>query len=618
MPDTSLTRSTSSEDGVAVLKFRAARDFEAQPGQVWILDDLGLEYLASLAADANPEAPRQAPDPQTAAIFSNGWQSWSLARELLPGERIHRARFVTKLNIYTDRPGLPIEGRTVVSHFLTYLRCGEDYLVLISRNAGGPPISFRVHRGSGDAGRVEIIAYAEGQSFKEGDPVADIRIIRRTGFFAVRDAIKKIFGGFDLFGRLRFLGAPGEPRLVPGGYESWYNHYSNIDEALILADLDGLGSSPNLIKRYYSERSKPTVFQVDDGWETGIGDWSVNAARFPRGLLPVSEAIREQGYIPGLWFAPFIAARTAPVVAEHPEWLLRDEKGKPVTAGWMPNWGGDFYCLDLSRSEVRFYIEGFIRRAVDEWGFRYLKLDFLYAGLLPGSRSGGGPAWRAYEETLALITAIDASPSGEPVAYLGCGAPLENSFRYLPLMRIGADTKEEWDHFPHRMLRHQARPSAKVSLMDTAGRALLDQAVFINDPDVVFCRTTNMKLSRPEKEAVAVGATLLASQIMFSDDAAAFDAGEESEFTGWLVGFLNATAAREFGVARLDAGNARRKPLAFRIFSRDGHMQGLLNLDDKPVRADGPWNRGAVALLDRRLADGAFAPRSASLFSENT
>ncbi|TFG81691.1 MAG: alpha-galactosidase [Spirochaetales bacterium] len=615
MSNDSIIRSVSEEDGVVALTYRTARDTAAPAGPAWTIDELTLKELESLTGYADGQAPLAHFDSRSAAILCNGWQSWSASRELLPDERIHRARFIPKLNIYTDRPGLPVERRTIVSHFLTYLRNNDDYLVLVSRNAGSPPVSFRVDRA--DGGRVQILLYAEGQSFRSGEPVADIRLIRRSGFFAVRDALKKVFAGFDLFSCLSFLGAPGAPRLVPGGYESWYNHYADIDEGLILADLDGLSSSPNLVKRYYLDRHKPTVFQVDDGWETEVGDWSVNQKRFPRGLEPISKAISEQGLIPGLWFAPFIVAKNAPIVAERPEWLLRSANGSPVVAGWMPNWGGDFHCLDLSRPEVQSYVEGLVRRAVDEWGFRYIKLDFLYAGMLPGTHASGGPAWRGYEETLRRITAIKRSPSGQPVAFLGCGAPLENSFRYLPLMRIGADTKEDWDPFPHRLLRHQGRPSALMSLVDTVGRCLLDGAVFMNDPDVVFCRTANMALTRTEKEAVASGAVLLASQIMFSDDAAAFDSREEAAFTDWLIDFLDATAGREFGVRRLESTGTRRSPLAFRIFSRDGIMHGILNLDDSPVTADGPWNHGAVALLDRRGADGAFVSRSASLFSEN-
>jgi len=612
-----VTRKTGDEGGRAVLRYEAAADGNAPATPNWVVDSVDVSELAAMAAQPAMAGGGAAPDARSAAVMCNGWQSWSAAWEVLPGERVHRARIIGKLNIYTDRPGLPVGRRAVVSHFYTWLRDGDDYLVLVSRNAGGPPASFRVHRNGGadGHGRVDVILYAEGQHLEAGEILVDLRVFRARGFHEVRDALRDIFGDFDLFERLAFLGDPKDSRVRPGGYESWYKHYADIDEGLILSDLEGLSATPNLIRRLYLDRKKTTIFQVDDGWEAGIGDWSVNTARFPRGLAPVAAAVAERGMVPGLWFAPFIAARTAPIVSERPGWILRTTAGRPVTAGWMPNWGGDFYCLDLSIPEVLDYIEGFIRTAVDQWGFRFLKLDFLYAGLLPGARARGGAAWESYEAALKRITDLRRTRDGRPVAFLGCGAPLENSFRYLPLMRIGADTKEEWDPPLIKFLRHQGRPSAYVNMKDTIGRAALDGAVFLNDPDVVFCRTASMSLTETEKELVAVTAFLLASPVMFSDDAHAFDAeGAEGAFTARMAELMDAVAGMEFGATRLPASAAGHADDAYRVWSRDGSAEGVLNLSDRPVRADGAWNRGAAALLDRRLPDGSFAPHSASLF----
>lgn len=602
MADSLVDRTIQAERTGRSLRYAAARDGVAPRGERWMVDRIDLSELSSLAGGTAPDAKRS-------AILCNGWQSWSSAWELYPGERMRRARFIPRLNLFTDRPGLRIERAAEVSHFFTWIREGEDYLVLASRNAGGPPVSFRTVRGGGADGNgsVEIFLYAAGQALRSGQALADIRVFRASGYFALRDAFSSTFGDFGLFDRLAFLCAKGE-KLVPGGYESWYNHYADIDEATILGDLEGLLSFPNLIKNAYLDRGKPAVFQVDDGWETRVGEWTVNAARFPRGLKPIADAAAARGLVPGLWFAPFIVTKGARVMAEKPEWILRDTAGKPVPAAWMPAWGGDFYALDLSLPDVLDYIEGFIRQAVDEWGFRYLKLDFLYAGMLPGAHSRGGAAWEHYEAALKRITSVSQNAKGEPVAFLGCGAPLESSFRYLPLMRIGADTQEEWDHFPHRILRHQARPSALNSLKNTVGRAVLDGTVFVNDPDVIFCRSDNMRLSSVEREAVALGAILLGSQIMFSDDASRF-APADRAFTERLLDIMETLQGAEFGATRIDAG----RPLLFRLDSRDGAFAGIMNLGDKPEAADGPWKAGR-AITDHRLADGRFGPRSVSLF----
>jgi alpha-galactosidase len=154
----------------------------------------------------------------------------------------------------------------------------------------------------------------------------------------------------------------------------------------------------------------------------------------------------------------------------------------------------------------------------------------------------------------------------------------------------------------------------------------MDQAVFINDPDVVFCRESNMKLSEREKETVALGAALAASQLMFSDDAAHFvSGGAEEAFTERLVALLDMLGGREFGVRRLSSAEAlgghgylkvlgRRAPDAYLLFSRDGAYRGVINLGDEPLAVAGDWDRAAAPLWDGRQPDGRFAGRSASLF----
>jgi len=186
-------------------------------------------------------------------------------------------------------------------------------------------------------------------------------------------------------------------------------------------------------------------------------------------------------------------------------------------------------------------------------GYRYLKLDFVYAGLLRGLRKGGGAAYEHYELVLRRITSRIANSRGSPLAYLGCGAPFEPSFRHFPLMRIGTDTKEAWDWPILKAIRHQGRPSAYVSAVDTIGRSILDGTVFVSDPDVVFCRSSAMLLSESEKELVALVDFMLASQIMFSDDTHEFGEASEAAFTKWIVALYDRLAGREYGAERIRA-----------------------------------------------------------------
>ncbi|MBP5750609.1 MAG: alpha-galactosidase, partial [Firmicutes bacterium] len=147
------------------------------------------------------------------------------------------------------------------------------------------------------------------------------------------------------------------------GYTSWYNHYQNIDEKLILKALDGMDSRFDL-------------FQIDDGFETYVGDWlDVDPAKFPNGLAPIVEKIHEKGMLAGIWLSPFVAENDSKLMQEHPDWLAHDKNDDVIYAGC--NWSGDA-ALDINNPEVVSYVRKVLRHYAD-LGFDFFKLDFLYA-----------------------------------------------------------------------------------------------------------------------------------------------------------------------------------------------------------------------------------------------
>lgn len=91
-----------------------------------------------------------------------------------------------------------------------------------------------------------------------------------------------------------------------GGWESWYSYYTSINEAKILTYVKNISSTPNIVNEYFIKQKRPAVFQIDDGWQKSVGDWDVNTDRFPLGLKAVTEKIRSEGLIPGIWVAPLI------------------------------------------------------------------------------------------------------------------------------------------------------------------------------------------------------------------------------------------------------------------------------------------------------------------------
>ena len=284
------------------------------------------------------------------------------------------------------------------------------------------------------------------------------------------------------------------------GYCSWYNYYQDISEEIILRDLEGLDSRFNL-------------FQVDDGYETFVGDWlDVDEKKFPNGLEPVAKKIIEKGYKAGIWLAPLVAETKSKIYQEHPEFFKKNSKGEMVAAG--SNWSG-FYCLDLENEEVWAYIEKCLKH-YKGMGFDFFKLDFLYAASLPSyqGKTRAEMADYAYKRLRAIL--------GDSLI-LGCGATLGQAAYAFDYLRIGPDVSLEFNDVWYMKYMHRERISTKVTLQNTIYRSFMNRHLFGNDPDVFLLRDNNIKLSKEQKEALIIIDSLFGQVLLTSDDLLDYD-----------------------------------------------------------------------------------------------
>ncbi|MDR2901419.1 MAG: alpha-galactosidase [Treponema sp.] len=547
-------------------------------GDCIIVDSFSFDEVFSLclAHESVQKVPTYQPD--ELFVFAGGWQSWSAGWELAGNEKLPRnVKILSDLILLTNRPDDNPARDELLGHFIMYLRIDDAYFCIASLEGNGdiPPLTFRINR---KKQQITIEAYCPGKNWNHQELLASIKIFSANGFFALKDSIAKIYQQEDNFKTLSFLSPENangfcNKKNIPGGYASWYNHYNKIDEKIILQDLHSLNTTENLIKLFYIDRKKPVVFQIDDGWENCVGEWEIDRAAFPNGLNPIVKEIDDAGYIPGLWIAPFLVTKKCKVFCEKPEWVLRDKKGKPVVAGFNPLWDGQHYCLDLSRGDVLDYLKHIIDRAIDDWGFRYLKLDFLYAGMFKGKFANPASPYEVYDRACKILTKRTQTKDGLPVAYLGCGLPLGASYKYFPLSRIGADTREMWDWNAAKMIGHVGRPSAYINLLDTIGRSFMDNSVYINDPDVVFLRSKNCTLNAREKELIALVNFLLAGQIMFSDDPINMQ-DDDVALTKKIVRLYDDLSGDEYGATRIAKD-------IFRLESRSEKICGIINLSKK-------------------------------------
>lgn len=305
------------------------------------------------------------------------------------------------------------------------------------------------------------------------------------------------------------------------GYTSWYNYYQDINEEIILRDLEGLDSRFNL-------------FQIDDGYEEHVGDWlDVDEKKFPNGLKPIVDKIHEKGLKAGIWLAPFVCEKESKLFKEHPDWVRKDEKGKPLTSGG--NWSGHF-ALDVQNKEVRDYIQKCLEKYV-ELGFDFFKLDFLYAVAIPEYEG----FTRAFAQNYAYKFLRDVL---KDKLILGCGAVISSSYGCFDYLRVGPDVSLEFDDVAYMKLFHRERISTKVTIQNTIYRSFFNERLFGNDPDVFLLRDDNIKLSFKQRKALIKINALFGSVLMTSDNLAQYDKTKKELLKEALELFNNATVIK--------------------------------------------------------------------------
>jgi alpha-galactosidase len=117
------------------------------------------------------------------------------------------------------------------------------------------------------------------------------------------------------------------------------------------------------------------LFVLDDGWFgerhddlRALGDWTVNATKFPRGLRPLAEEVNRLGMLFGLWFEPECVNEDSDLYRAHPDWAIR-------IPGRAPSPARHQLTLDLSRPEVRDHLVEAVGAVLDSAPIGYVKWD---------------------------------------------------------------------------------------------------------------------------------------------------------------------------------------------------------------------------------------------------
>ncbi|HET7902879.1 MAG TPA: alpha-galactosidase [Candidatus Nanopelagicales bacterium] len=152
-------------------------------------------------------------------------------------------------------------------------------------------------------------------------------------------------------------------------------------------------------------------FVLDDGWfrgrnddTTSLGDWYVDATKYPDGLEPLIRHVTGLGMQFGLWVEPEMVNRDSDLFRAHPDWVLGVDGVDQVMARHQ-------LVLDLARPEVSAYLFDRIDDLLTAYDIAYLKWDMNRDLVAAGGRDG---AAGVHAQTLALYALMDRIRATHP------------------------------------------------------------------------------------------------------------------------------------------------------------------------------------------------------------
>ena len=355
------------------------------------------------------------------------------------------------------------------------------------------------------------------------------------------------------------------PERTPIGWCSWYYYFTRVRETDVVDNLESL--------RHLRGRVRCDYVQVDDGYQRAIGDWLEANAKFPHGMRWLAQRIRAAGFDAGIWLAPFLARPESNLMRARPEWFVRTASGRLRSGCWNPMWslGRPAYVLDTTRPDVLDWLRELARTIVHQWGYRILKLDFLYAAALPGVRADRD-ATRAESLRRGLEAIRDGA--GPDAFLLGCGCPLGPAVGIVDGMRIGADVAPFWDNWISRGPNRGRHGVATAhALRNILTRAFMHRRLWLNDPDCLMVRAGETQLSPDEVRTLASAIALTDGMFVLSDRLDALPA----ERLDWIERLLPLLG----GEARVDDLFERGLPERLRADYPGAQAVALFNFSER-------------------------------------
>ncbi len=454
--------------------------------------------------------------PQDVCFFRNGYQSWSTARSyrskdkpLRPWLQLVSLASSNLANLPSNVPGLfSSEMYTVITNR------GTDDAFLVGQ---GPPfdqffyITLNLYRKAERESYFEL-TYDFGRKMVLPGETIELGAIH----FARGRTHQLVHRYFREVGR---RASPRIPARNVHGWCSWYYYYTKITPEIIRENLESL-------RRARDERGAKIDFvQIDDGYQRAVGDWLALTPPFEGQMERLADEIRQAGFSPGLWLAPFVATRKSELLTIHPEYALRDEHGRRIVAGFNFFWPGRYYYgLDLTNPRFNEYLRKVVRTVVG-WGYSYLKCDFLFGACLRGGTHHDLTLSRAEVLRLGMRTIRETAEAttSQPVFLVGCGMPLTTGIGTVDAMRVGPDTGGYWIEKKGKLLRTGAMVGVRNAVRNSVVRGAMHRALWLNDPDCLMLRSEGTRLSPAQRRTQINAIALSGGLLLYSDDFTTLD-----------------------------------------------------------------------------------------------
>lgn len=165
------------------------------------------------------------------------------------------------------------------------------------------------------------------------------------------------------------------------------------------------------------------LFVMDDGWfgarnndRAGLGDWFVNAEKFPNGLQELVSYVNSLGMDFGIWVEPEMVNADSDLYRAHPDWTYHYDTRTPHELR-------NQRVLNLTRPDVQAYLFDLLDRLLTENNIRYIKWDMNRPFSETGAENLENPQMLWYLHTMAVYDLVDRLRAKHPqVQFESCAS----------------------------------------------------------------------------------------------------------------------------------------------------------------------------------------------------